>query len=227
MKPESPVQKSKRTSIFGTLFHKVTSPSHGKPDGDASALKGTTVSSTAPQLESPVDEPASKPIEPESVTAPAEPEVAKDAAPAASETTTPQAKGFLSRISNLAKPDTTSNNKQDGKGAENIADTEETPTAGDTSVFKEQRRPSIFRLGGGLFRKPSRAVKTGESKKDKEPATEAEPVPEEDKPEPISKDAPAEDKPVENGDSPAAKEVEAPADSINVASTATPVQAAA
>lgn len=77
---------------------------------------------------------------------------------------------------------------------------------------------------GGLFRKPSKAVKS-EEKKDKEAAPETEAIPEGDKPEPISKDVPAEEKPAETAEKTEGEA--APAENVNVASSAAPVQAAA
>lgn len=63
-----------------------------------------------------------------------------------------------------------------------------------------------------------------EEKKDKEAAPETEAIPEGDKPEPISKDVPAEEKPAEAAEK---TEEAAPAENVNVASSAAPVQAAA
>jgi len=83
---------------------------------------------------------------------------------------------------------------------------------------------------GSLFRRNSKAVKSEEPKdkdKDKEAVT-TEPIPEGDKPEPPSKDAPAEEKAGESA--PAEEKAEtdgAAANQVNVASNATPVQAAA
>lgn len=122
----------------------------------------------------------------------------------------------------------------EGEAAKDAA---ETPAPEPTP--KDKRRTSFFgNLGikkdgaegegkpkklGGLFRKPSKAVKGGEKEKEAAPA---ETIPEGDKPEPISKDAPAEDKPAEEGKA-EEKEADVAAESVNVASNSTPVQAAA
>ena len=213
-KSEAPVQKTKRASIFGSIFQKVTSQNHEKLEKEP--IKETTVSSTAPQLENPVDESASKPIEPESVTAPVEAETAVPTEPASS------SKGLLSKKDDANEP-------------------------------KEKRRPSLFGSLGSkkekkaeapegelaegeakpkrmlsIFSKSSRAAKASEAKKDKEAVATTETVPEDDKPEPISKDAPVEEKPTENAEvAGKAKEPEVPVEPVNIASSSVPVQAAA
>lgn len=213
-KSEAPVPKTKRASIFGSIFQKVTSQNHEKPEKEP--IKETTVSSTAPQLENPVDESASKPIEPESVTAPVEAETAAPTEPASS------SKGLLSKKDDATEP-------------------------------KEKRRPSLFGSLGtkkekkaevpegelaegeakpkrklSIFSKSSRAARASEAKKDKEAVATTETVPEDVKPEPISKDAPVEEKPTENAEvTGKAKEPEVPVEPVNIASSSVPVQAAA
>lgn len=231
-KSDAPAPRTKRASIFGSIFQKVTSQNHEKPEKEAA--KETTVSSTAPQLENPVDESASKPIEPESVTAPAESEAPASTEPASS------SKGLLSLIKDITKTDEKKSEEKDDKKDEAPATTEP----------KEKRRPSIFGSLGSkkekkaevpegdaaeieakpkklsIFRRPSR-VKASE-KKEKEAVATAETVPEDDKPEPISKDAPVEEKPTENAEVEGkAKEPEVPVEPVNVASSSAPVQAAA
>lgn len=172
----------------------MTSPTTEKPEKEA-PIQESTVSSTAPQLENPVEE-SSKPAE-EAQAAPAETEASKDAAAAPESPapeTTPKDKRRTSFFGGLGI-------KKDGAEGEGKG-----------------------KKLGGLFRKPSKAVKGGD--KDKEVAP-AETIPEgDDKPEPVSKDAPAEDKPAEEG-AKAEDKAEVPAETVNVASTSTPVQAAA
>ncbi|KAL1857345.1 hypothetical protein Plec18170_003467 [Paecilomyces lecythidis] len=207
-KAEAPA-KSKRTSIFGNFFQKVTSPTTEKSEKDANATEETTaVSSTAPQLENPVEE-ADKPAEAEAA-APAEGEAAKkdESAPAAeatAEATTPKDKRRTSFFGNFGKKE----------------------KKGEASDSEGEAKPK--NKLGGLFRKPSKAVKSG---KDKEAApAEPETIPEgEDKPEPISKDAPAEEKPAEEAAKEEEKKEEAVADApaaADVATTSAPIQAAA
>ncbi|GKZ37733.1 hypothetical protein AbraIFM66950_009416 [Aspergillus brasiliensis] len=191
-KAETPAPKSKRASLFGNFFQKVTSPSHEKSEKEATAPAETAVASTAPQLDNPVEEAAVKPIEPESVTAPAEAEAAKDATPAQSPAAeTPKDKRRTSFFGNFGKK----KGDSDNEGADGE------PKAKGNKL-------------GGLFRKPSKAVKS-EPKETKE-AAEAEAAP---------KEATVEESPEEN-----AKPVEAaPAEEpkpVDVA-TSTPVQAAA
>ncbi|KAJ9228881.1 hypothetical protein DTO169E5_9035 [Paecilomyces variotii] len=207
-KAEAPA-KNKRTSIFGNFFQKVTSPTTEKSEKEANGTEETTaVSSTAPQLENPVEE-ANKPAEGETE-APAEGEAAKkdESAPAAeatAEATTSKDKRRTSFFGTF------------GKNAKK----------GEASDSEGEAKPK--NKLGGLFRKPSKAVKSG---KDKEAApAEPETIPEgEDKPEPISKDAPAEEKPAEEAAKEEEKEKEAVADApaaANVATTTAPIQAAA
>ncbi|KAK2760809.1 hypothetical protein FQN54_002047 [Arachnomyces sp. PD_36] len=189
--------KNKRASIFGNFFQKVGSPTQEKSEKESAPAvpakdKDTTVSSTAPQLGDPVDASASKPIEPESVTAPAEGEAPKTEAG-----TSPSSKsGLLSFIKKDGKKET----KAEDKPAEEAATTEATATSEPEKVTKDKRRTSMFgSLGGkkekkteegaesdsksksnklgGLFRKPSKAVKPTE-KKEETPATETEAIPE-------------------------------------------------
>ncbi|KAE8144155.1 Pleckstrin homology domain-containing protein [Aspergillus avenaceus] len=143
--------KSKRASLFGNFFQKVTSPSHEKSEKDAAAPAETTaVASTAPQLDNPVEEAAVKPIEPESVTAPAEAEASKDVAPSSPAAETPKDKRRTSFFGNFGKK----------KGdSDNEAETESKPKGNKL---------------GGLFRKPSKAVKS-DTKEAAATETEAKP----------------------------------------------------
>lgn len=193
--------KTKRASIFGNFFNKVSSPSKEKTEEEVAP-----VASTAPQLDNPVDEAAAKPIEPETVTeAPAvEAAVASSSETPAAETaekkeeTTPELKdkrrtSLFGTLGKKVKPESTS----DGEG-----------------------KKTANKLGG-LFRKPSKAVKSEEDKKEVAPA---EPIAEaEDKPEPIAKD----DAPVETAAADKAEETAVVPEPVNVAPTAAPVQAAA
>lgn len=200
-------QKSKRASIFGGFFQKVSSPSQEKTEKEATAPTESSVASTAPQLENPVEGDAAKPIEPESVTAPAEAEAAKET-PAQSPTAEAKDKRRTSFFGNFGKKKGESSDTEDGEG-------------------KKGNKL------GGLFRKPSKAVKLDNQKETS--AAEAADKKEENKPEPIAKDdapaaeKPAEEKPAEEAGVSAAADA-APAASEeaknNVASS-TPVQAAA
>jgi len=168
------------------------------------------------------------------VTAPAESEAPASTEPASS------SKGLLSLIKDITKTDEKKSEEKDDKKDEAPA----------TTQPKEKRRPSIFGSLGSkkekkaevpegdaaeieakpkklsIFRRPSR-VKASE-KKEKEAVATAETVPEDDKPEPISKDAPVEEKPTENAEVEGkAKEPEVPVEPVNVASSSAPVQAAA
>ncbi|BDD58496.1 hypothetical protein MAP00_003770 [Monascus purpureus] len=177
-KPEAPAtnnHKGKRTSIFGNFFQKVTSPSHEKTEKEATAPAQSSVPSTAPQLDNPVEEtPAQPPADPEKETAPAEPEAPKEEA-AGSPAETPaketpaKDKRRTSFFGNLG-------GKKDGSDSE------------------EHKSSKL----GSLFRKPSKAVKSEkkEKKEDKETAAEAKTEPAE---EPI-KESPAEEasKPAES-----------------------------
>ncbi|KAL5334714.1 Pleckstrin homology domain-containing protein [Aspergillus crustosus] len=185
--------KAKRSSIFGNFFQKVTSPSHEKSEKEAAApAEPAPVASTAPQLDNPVEE-AAKPIEPESVTAAPEAEAAKDATPAETPAATesPAATTKDKRRTSFFS----SFGKKKGDSDSEAAETE--PKAKGNKL-------------GGLFRKPSKAVKpeakeTAETKA--EPASETAPV--------------EESKPAETA--PTTEE----AKPVTVAATSTPVQAAA
>ncbi|KAI9932903.1 hypothetical protein ASPWEDRAFT_22657 [Aspergillus wentii DTO 134E9] len=197
-------QKSKRASLFGGFFQKVTSPSQEKTEKEATAPAETPVASTAPQLENPVEEAAVKPIEPESVTAPAEGEAAKDAAAPAE---TPATETTAAATKEKRRTSLFFGKKKAGE-SDNEAEGEAKPKGNKL---------------GGLFRRSSKAVKL-----DKEEAPAADAEAKADKPEPISKDAPVEEAPAAEE---AAQPAEAPATEeakpANVASTSTPVQAAA
>ncbi|PYI12410.1 hypothetical protein BO78DRAFT_3309 [Aspergillus sclerotiicarbonarius CBS 121057] len=184
--------KSKRASLFGNLFQKVTSPSHEKSEKEATAPAETSVASTAPQLDNPVEEAAVKPIEPESVTAPAEAEAAKDATPAQSPVAeTPKDKRRTSFFGNFGKK----KGDSDNEGADG------------------EPKPKGNKLGG-IFRKPSKAVKS--EVKDTEAKAEAE----------APKEATVPESPAEEAAQPAEAATEE-SKPVNVASTSTPVQAAA
>ncbi|PYH74189.1 uncharacterized protein BO88DRAFT_4838 [Aspergillus vadensis CBS 113365] len=191
-KAETPAPKSKRASLFGNFFQKVTSPSHEKSEKEATAPAETAVASTAPQLDNPVEEAAVKPIEPESVTAPAEAEAAKDAAPASPAAETPKDKRRTSFFGNFGKK----KGDSDNEGADG------------------EPKPKANKLGG-IFRKPSKAVKS-EPKETKE-ATEAEAAP---------KEATVEESPAEESAKPAEAAPAEESKPVDVA-TSTPVQAAA
>lgn len=140
-----------------------------------------------------------KPIEPESVTAPAEGEAAKETAPAQSPAAeTPKDKRRTSFFGNFGKK----------KG-----DSDNEGTDGES-------KPKGNKLGG-LFRKPSKAVKSETPKE--ATATETETKPETAAP----KQETVEESPAEES----AKPAEAPATEeskpVNVSSTTAPVQAAA
>lgn len=196
-KKDKKAEKSKRASLFGNFFQKVSSPSQEKTEKEAAAPAETSVASTAPQLDNPVEGAAGKPIEPESVTAPADGEAAKDASAAQSPVETPKDKRRTSFFGNFGKKKGESSDTEDAEG-------------------KKGNKL------GGLFRKPSKAVKL-DNQKEETPAdseTKAE-----EKPEPVAKDAPAEEKPAQEE----AKPAEAPAEEskTNNVTSSTPVQAAA
>lgn len=212
-KEEAKPSKSKRGSIFGNFFHKGSAAAPEKTEKET-----TPVSSTAPQLENPVEESGSKPAESENAAAapasetPAaetteateEAKDAKDAAapasPAKSPTEKEKRKSFFGSLGKKDKPEETSD--AEGKPKNKL---------------------------GSLFRRNSKAVKSEEPKDKDKDAVTTEPIPEGDKPEPISKDAPAEEKAGEAAAPAEEKKTEADgaANQVNVASTATPVQAAA
>lgn len=194
--------KTKRASIFGDFFKKVASPSKEKTEEEV-----VPVANTAPQLENPVDETAAKPIEPQSVTDAPAGEAAAAAAPEAAaaehavedkkEANTPE-KRRTSLFSTLGKK-TKTESTSDGEGKK-------------TNKL------------GGLFRKPSKAVKSEDDKKKE--ATPAEPIAEgEDKPEPIAKDTPVEETAASADAKP--QEPAVAAEPVNVTTSSAPVQAAA
>lgn len=182
--------------MFGNFFQKVSSPSQEKTEKEAAAPAESSVASTAPQLDNPVEGAAGKPIEPESVTAPADGEAAKDSA-AQSPAETPKDKRRTSFFGNFGKK------------------------KGDSSDTEDAEGKKGNKLGG-LFRKPSKAVKL-DNQKEETPADSEAKV--EDKPEPVAKDAPAEEKPAQEE----AKPTETPAEEskTNNVTSSTPVQAAA
>ncbi|CRG84912.1 hypothetical protein PISL3812_02084 [Talaromyces islandicus] len=199
--------KSKRTSIFGNFFNKVASPGKEKTEEEVAP-----VASTAPQLENPVDESAAKPIEPETVTdAPAA------EAAAAAETPAEEKK-------EEKKEETTPETKE--KRRTSIFGTLGKKVKAEAGSDSEAAKKAGNKLGG-LFRKPSKAVKS-EEKKDKEVAPAEEAIPEgEDK-----AAAPAEETPADKATEAVADKAEEPAaaaaEPVNVApAAAAPVQAAA
>ncbi|KAJ5107917.1 hypothetical protein N7456_004592 [Penicillium angulare] len=155
-------KKSKRASIFGNFFQKVASPSQEKSEKEATApAEETPVASSAPQLDNPVEEAAVKPIEPETVTAAAEGETAKETpveSPAAETASTPKDKRRTSFFGAFGKK-------------EKKADTSDNEATTDGE--KEAKKGNKL---GGLFRKPSKAVKLD---KEEVAATETEAKPEE------------------------------------------------
>ncbi|GFF98112.1 hypothetical protein IFM61392_00108 [Aspergillus lentulus] len=200
-KAESPAPKSKRTSLFGNFFQKVTSPSHEKSEKEAAAPTETSaVSSTAPQLENPVEEAAVKPIEPETVTTAAaatEAEAPKETAAQSPTAETPAGKDKrrTSFFGNFGKK----KGDSDNEGADGEA------------------KAKGNKLGG-LFRKPSKAVKLD----NKEASAK-----EEDKAEPAAQETTAEAAPAEEASKPAEAPATEEAKPATVAATSTPVQAAA
>ncbi|EED24301.1 conserved lysine-rich protein, putative [Talaromyces stipitatus ATCC 10500] len=198
-----PAAKPKRASIFGEFFKKVASPSKEKTEEEVAP-----VASTAPQLENPVDENAAKPIEPEAVT-----EAPAVEAATASSSETPAAEAATED----KKEATTPENKRRTSLFGTLGKKSKTESTSDGEGKKTNKL-------GGLFRKPSKAVKSEDDKKKE--ATPAETIPEgEDKPEPIAKDVPADETAAH-----AAEKTEEPAvaaEPVNVTPTAAPVQAAA
>lgn len=183
--------------MFGNFFQKVSSPSQEKTEKEAAAPAESSVASTAPQLDNPVEGAAGKPIEPESVTAPADGEAAKDASAAQSPAETPKDKRRTSFFGNFGKK------------------------KGDSSDTEDAEGKKGNKLGG-LFRKPSKAVKLDNQKEETPVDSEAKA---EDKPEPVAKDAPAEEKPAQEEAKPA--EIPAEESKTNNVTSSTPVQAAA
>ncbi|CBF75636.1 hypothetical protein AN3674.2 [Aspergillus nidulans FGSC A4] len=193
----APAPKSKRSSLFGNFFQKVTSPSQEKTEKEAAApAEPAPVASTAPQLDNPVEE-AAKPIEPESVTAAPEVEAAKDT-PAESPAETPAATTKDKRRTSFF-----------GSFGKKKAD------SGDEAAEGEAKPKNKL---GGLFRKPSKAVKSEakEAKETTETGEAAEP-----KTEAVAEATPAEES-SKPADAPATEEAKPV-----VSSTAAPVQAAA
>ncbi|KAJ5810116.1 uncharacterized protein N7503_002334 [Penicillium pulvis] len=131
-------KKAKRASIFGNFFNKVTSPSQEKSEKEATApVEETPVASSAPQLDNPVEE-AAAPIEAEAVIAPAEAEAAKETtAETPLETPKDKRRSSFFGFKKEKKADTSDN---------------EATTDGEKEAKKANKL-------GGLFRKPSKAVK--------------------------------------------------------------------
>ncbi|KAJ5730034.1 uncharacterized protein N7483_004542 [Penicillium malachiteum] len=144
-KPEEKKEekKAKRASIFGNFFQKVTSPAHEKSEKEATApapVEETAVASAAPQLDNPVEEAAVEPIEAETVTAAADGEAVKETAETPAEAATPKDKRRTSFFGAFGKKE-----KKDASDNEATTDGE-----------KETKKANKL---GGLFRKPSKAVK--------------------------------------------------------------------
>ncbi|KAL4896709.1 Pleckstrin homology domain-containing protein [Aspergillus ambiguus] len=199
-------KKSKRTSIFGNLFQKVGSPTQEKSEKEATASTETpAVSSTAPQLDNPVEGEADKPKEEKADAGDNEPKEGTSAQSPSTET--PAANKEKRRTSFF------------GNFGKKKGDSDNEGTDGES-------KPKGNKLGG-LFRKPSKAVKS----EAKETETEAKA----DKAEAAPKEAPVEESPAEESAKPAeesAKPAEATTNGeeskpANVATTSTPVQAAA
>ncbi|KAJ5449028.1 hypothetical protein N7445_003849 [Penicillium cf. griseofulvum] len=201
-------KKAKRTSIFGNFFQKVASPSQEKSEKEATvapAVEETPVASTAPQLENPVEEAAVKPIEPEAVTAAAEAVETPAAETPAETVSTPKEKRRTSFFGNL------------GMKKEKKADSDNEVTDGETKAKSNKL--------GGLFRKPSKAVKL-----DKEEVaaaeTEAKADAAEEAPAVPAKETATEEAPAVVEETPKAVETAQDPKNVNVA-VATPVQATA
>lgn len=213
-------QKSKRTSLFGNFFQKVASPTHEKSEKEATAPAESGVASTAPQLDNPVEEAAVKPIEPESVTAQGDSAAVKDASPAESPAaeTPPAVKE-------------TKDKRRSTSFFGSLGMRKEKKGSDDEATDSESKPKNKL---GGLFRKPSKAVKAdnqkengSESEAKPEPVAKDEPAKAEDKAEEkAAEEKPAESKPAENAES---KTEDKPEDNkpVNVASTSTTVEAAA
>ena len=204
-KTETPA-KSKRASFFGGFFQKASSPSQEKTEKEATApaTESSAVANTAPQLDNPVEGAAGKPLEPESVTAPADGEAAKDTSAAQSP---------------AAETPGASKESKDKRRTSFFGNFGKKKGESDTEDADGKKGNKL----GGLFRKPSKAVKLDDKK---ETAAGAEDKTE-NKPEPVAKDAPAEEKTAQEE----AKPAEAPAateeSKTNNVASSTPVQAAA
>ncbi|GIK03123.1 hypothetical protein Aspvir_007192 [Aspergillus viridinutans] len=203
-KAESPAPKSKRTSLFGNFFQKVTSPSHEKSEKEAAApAEPSAVSSTAPQLENPVEEAAVKPIEPETVTS------------AAAATATESPKETAAAQSPTAETPAGKDKRRTsffGNFGKKKGDSDNEGTDGESKAKGNKL--------GGLFRKPSKAVKL-----DNKEATATKEA--EDKAEPAAQEASAEAAPAEEASKPTEAPAAEEAKPATVAATSTPVQAAA
>ncbi|EEH41528.1 hypothetical protein PAAG_03092 [Paracoccidioides lutzii Pb01] len=165
-KPESPTAgKTKRASIFGNIFHKVSNQDKIEKD---SAVKSTEtpVSSTAPQLGDPVDASTSEPTKPETVTAAAEPsQPAKEGEePVASPTSAKNS--FLNFIKKHDdKKEIKANDKVEKKSEEALeASAVEATTSPAT---KDKRRTSLFGTLGKKEKKPE-GTSDGEQAGDEE-----------------------------------------------------------
>lgn len=209
--------KSKRASLFGNFFQKVTSPSHEKFDKEATAAvaEPSVVASTAPQLDNPVEDASIQPLESETVTAPAEAADAKES-PAAPAETAPAAEPVASPATSPAAKEKRRTSFFGNLGVKK----EKKGDASDSDVTDGEGKAKTNKFGS-LFRKPGKAAKA-EEKKDtaaaaSEPAEQQpESVPEVEEPTTAEEPAAAPEAPVAES-----------AEPVNVATSATPVQAAA
>ncbi|KAJ5318804.1 hypothetical protein MYU51_012807 [Penicillium brevicompactum] len=165
-------KKSKRASIFGNFFQKVASPSQEKSEKEATAVPATeetAVASTAPQLENPVEETAA-PVEATETAAPTEAAVETPVETPAETVSTPKEKRRTSFFGNLGVK-----KEKKAESSDNEA------TDGETKETKAKSNKL-----GGLFRKPSKAVKL-----DKEEVAAAETEAKADKAEEVAPAVPA------------------------------------
>lgn len=206
-KAETPAgHKSKRTSLFGNFFQKVTSPTHEKSEKEANSATETAASSAAPQLDNPVEESSN-------VTATAEPEAAKDEA--AKDTADAPAEATPAEA--VATP-TKDKRRTSFFGSLGVKKEKKADTSDSEGTDKETKtKTNKF---GGLFRKSGKAP-SAEERKDAAP-TQSETKPEQ--PEIAKKDM----EPVAEADvkTNGSTVTESP-EHVNVAPIATPVQAAA
>ncbi|KAK2809954.1 hypothetical protein FQN50_003368 [Emmonsiellopsis sp. PD_5] len=163
-KPAATPAKSKRASIFGNFFQKQEKPEKETP---AKATE-TPVSSTAPQLDDPVDASTSEPIKPEVVTS--APEATETAKKEEEPVTSPASSksGFLNFIKKEIKledkKEAKTEAKVEDKKAEEPAAEEPTPSESTTpAAVKEKRRTSIFGSLGTKKEKKAEPAAEGEA----------------------------------------------------------------
>ncbi|KAK2730948.1 hypothetical protein FQN55_005270 [Onygenales sp. PD_40] len=164
-KPGAPPSKSKRASIFGNFFQK-----QEKAEKESTPVKATEtpVSSTAPQLDDPVDASTSEPIKPEVVTS--APEATETAKKEEEPVTSPASSksGFLSfikkEVKHEDKKEAKTEPKVEDKKAEEPAAEEPTPSESTTpAAVKEKRRTSIFGSLGTKKEKKAEPAAEGEA----------------------------------------------------------------